>query len=150
MSLQAAQAPSVAVSEFVFRLLATCVEIRAVWSIDHEPEERSLAPRPYRLLVFAGAATLERLRKCEELHAAGIELCVVTNEDAFESAWGPSRVSGSLARSAWRQTSPREAYYDESRWASSADAGAVVRVRRKALLLWQAAAMARAGMRNGV
>ena len=44
-----------------------------------------------------------------------------------------------LARWAWRQISPHESYYDESRWAQH---GSVVRVRRKALLLWQAALVA--------
>lgn len=35
----------------------------------------------------------------------------------------------------WRQTSAREAYYDESRW--SGNDGAVMRVRRKAFLIWE-------------
>ncbi len=64
---------------------------------------------------------------------------MVIDGDVFESAWGPRKLSGSLARWAWRQISPHEAYYDEARWAQ---AGSVVRVRRKALLLWQAALVA--------
>jgi len=53
----------------------------------------------------------------------------------YENAWGVQKLSGSLARWAWRETSANEAYYDVSHWA---DAGAVIRVRRKALLIWRA------------
>jgi hypothetical protein len=138
--LLAAHSPSAGLGPHVFRLLAVCTEIRAVWSIDHAPDaELPLAQPPHRLLAFGGSGTLKRLRKCEALQVEGVELLVASDDDAFESAWGPSRISGSLARWAWRETSPEEAYYDESRWASNADAGAVVRVRRKALLLWRAA-----------
>ena len=63
---------------------------------------------------------------------------VVVDGDGFESAWGPCRLSGSLSRWAWRQISAHEAYYEEARWDERArEAGNVVRVRRKALLLWQ-------------
>jgi hypothetical protein len=140
--LLAAQSPSFSagLSPHVFRLLAVCIDIRSVWSIDHAPDEEAPeAAPPRRLLAFGDRAMLERLRKCEALQPEGVELLVVVDDDAFETAWGASRISGSLARWAWRETSPREAYYDESRWAGGGDAGAVVRVRRKALLLWRAA-----------
>ena len=106
------------------------------------PDQSRLTPARRELLAFADAATLERLRRCEYLHRADIEFLVVVDGDLFESAWGPRKLSGSLARWAWRQISPHEAYYDESRWAQSdADAGAVVRVRRKAFAVWQRAAV---------
>lgn len=115
-------------------VLAVCLDPHAVWSIDHEPDETACA-RPRKLLVFADAGALARLRKCPQPE---LELLVVTDGDYFESAWGP-RLSGSLARWAWRQTSPREAYYDEARWAPTpTSVGEVVRVRRKAFLVWQA------------
>jgi hypothetical protein len=64
---------------------------------------------------------------------------VVTDGDRFENVWGPRKLSGSLARWAWQQVSPDEAYYDESRWADAGgQPGRVVRVRRKATVLWQA------------
>ena len=53
----------------------------------------------------------------------------------------PSKAHGSarrctfLARWAWRQTSANEAFYDEARWAE--DGKTVVRLRRKAQLVWQ-------------
>lgn len=132
--------PASELNAFVLRLLAACLDIRAVWSMDHEPAEGGGALGAHRLLAFGSGATLERLRKCEALQAAGFELCVVTDEDAFESAWGSARRCGSLARSAWRRASAGEAFYDETRWAATGEAGAVVRVRRKALLVWQAGA----------
>ena len=116
-------------------MLASCLDMGPVWSIDHEPEESRAGAAPRRLLAFADAGTLKRLRICTYLHSAQVEFLVVTDGDAFASAWGPSKLSGSLARWAWRQTSADEAFYDESRWAG--EEGAVRRVRRKAFLIWQ-------------
>jgi hypothetical protein len=130
--------PNVEITAFVSRVLASCLDIRAVWSMDHCDAQSRPAPARHELLAFADAATLTRLRKSEHLHRADVELLVVIDGDLFESAWGPRKLSGSLARWAWRQISPHEAYYDESRWSQcDGDAGAVVRVRRKALIVWQ-------------
>jgi len=126
------------ITAFVSSVLASCLDIHAVWSMDHCPAESRPAPLRHELLAFADAATLARLRKSEHLHRADVELLVVVDGDLFESAWGPRKLSGSLARWAWRQISPHEAYYDESRWSQcDGDAGAVVRVRRRAIIVWQ-------------
>ena len=127
-------APPPEVADFLFRILATCLDITSVWSIGHDPEAPGDAPRT--LLAFADKATLQRLRAGEYLHLAHIEFLVVIDGDLFESAWGPCKLSGSLARWAWRQTSSQDAYYDEARWA---EGGGVVRVRRQARLLWERA-----------
>jgi len=123
-------------------LLANFLDIRAVWRIGLDPDAAAAAPARLTLLVFADSPTLQRLHKHEkprfEARFAGLELLVVTDGDLFESAWGSRRVSGSLARCAWRQHTGSEAFYDESRWASDAAAGTVVRVRRKAVLVWRA------------
>lgn len=121
----------------LFRVLSTCLDIVSVWSIDHEPHEVSATLEHRRLLAFGDARTLIRLRASEHLHDSDVDFLVVTDGNSFASAWGPSRLSGSLARWAWRQASRHQAYYDESRWA--ADANAVIRVRRKAFLVWDAA-----------
>jgi hypothetical protein len=119
-------------------VLASCLDIREVWSIDQCVDASQPVAARHELLAFADTATLSRLRKSEHLHRADVELLVVIDGDLFESAWGPRKLSGSLARWAWRQVSPHEAYYDESRWSQAeSDAGGVVRVRRKALLVWQ-------------
>jgi hypothetical protein len=127
------------VTAFVARVLLSCLDVRSVWSMDHCPGEHWTDARQHELLAFADRTTLAHLRKCEDLRCADVELLVVVDGDGFESAWGPRRVSGSLARWSWRQVSAHEAYYDESRWAGRpSDEGSVVRVRRKALLIWQA------------
>jgi hypothetical protein len=114
-------------SELAARLATYCLDIRSVWRLEHA------------LLVFADERTLERLRKTAELHRPDLDVLVVTDGDRFETAWGPCKLSGSLARWAWQQVSPDEAYYDESRWADAlGKPGRVVRVRRKAILLWRA------------
>lgn len=130
-------APST-IADVTSRVLAACLDIRAIWSIGHDPEESSAGASPCRLLAFASAGALQRLRMCEHLHDADVELLVVTNGEDFATAWGPGKLSGSLARWGWRQSSADEAYYDESRWAQRDGGGAVVRVRRKAFLVWQA------------
>ena len=126
------------VLSFIHLVLATCPDIRAVWSLDHEPGGPWSDEGPCRLLAFANASVLKCLQASDDLHRADIEFLVVVDGDEFASAWGPSNLSGSLARWAWRQTATDEAYYDESRWAER-DGGsrAVVRVRRKAFLVWQ-------------
>jgi len=124
---------------FTRRVLAACLDIDAVWSIDHAPAEPWTDAGPCRLLAFASRAVLKRLQACEDLHSAQVELLVVVDGDEFASAWGPLRLSGSLARWAWRQTALDEAFYDESRWAESGGRDrTVVRVRRKAFLVWHA------------
>src|SRR5574340_1218156 len=115
------------ISAYAARLVAYCLDIRSVWLIEHG------------LLLFADERTLERLRKADDLRRPDIEVLVVTDGDCFENVWGPCKLSGSLARWAWQQVSREEAYYDESRWAdASGQSGGVVRVRRKASLLWRA------------
>ena len=124
-------------SAFVSHVLVHGLEIRAVWSVGHA--DGAAAPPRCELLVFADEPTLQSLRKSARLHRADIDLMVVFDGDRFENAWGERRVSGSLARWAWRQVSPELAYYDESKWAErGGEGGSVVRVRRKAILIWQA------------
>lgn len=106
-------------------LLVGFLDIRSIWSIERDCAGVSL-------LVFADHTTLERLHKCPR--APGVNLFVVTDGDSVLAAWSASAPPGSLARWAWRQTSTHEAYYDEARWGT--DPGAVVRVRRRAQLLW--------------
>jgi hypothetical protein len=121
---------------FLARLVERGPGIRAVWSLGN-PDDAA-QPSGRELLAFADRPTLERLRAAEDLHRADVQLLVVVDGDRFENAWGPCRLSGSLARWAWRQVSPAVAYYDESKWAQRhGEAGTVVRVRRKALLVWQ-------------
>jgi hypothetical protein len=131
---RAPAAPPPEVADFLFRILANCLDISSVWSIGHDPEAQCAAART--LLAFADQATLRRLRAGEYLHEAQIEFLVVIDGDLFESAWGPCKLSGSLARWAWRQTTSQDAYYDEARWA---EGGGVVRVRRHARLIWERA-----------
>jgi hypothetical protein len=119
-------------SAFLSRLLVGCLDIQSVWMLDATAGDASGG---HELLIFADHAGLRRLRACDDLRDAGVEMLVVVDGDAFESAWGSA--SGSLGRWAWRQISPEIAYYDESRWAGRDTHGGVVRVRRKASLMWQ-------------
>jgi hypothetical protein len=124
-------------SSFLSRLLLHCLSVRSVWSVGHDRLELQAPHEGRELLVFADGHTLHKLRQNDHLHRADLQLFVVIDGDRFESAWGPQRVSGSLARWAWREIGRDIAYYDESKWADRAgDASAVVRVRRKAFLLW--------------
>jgi hypothetical protein len=121
---------------FLSRLVERCPGIRAIWLLGNCDGEAQASGG--ELLAFADLATLERLRAAEDLHRADVQFLVVVDDDRFENAWGPCRLSGSLARWAWRQVSPGVAYYDESKWAERhGEAGTVVRVRRKALLVWE-------------
>ena len=132
------QAAPPRIAELTHRVLAACLDIRAVWSIDHAPAEPWADAGRCRLLAFGSAAVLARLRKCEQLHSTEVDFLVVLDGDQFAAAWGASAFCGSLARWAWRQTAPGEAYYEEARWAQRAGDNTVVRVRRKAFLVWQA------------
>lgn len=87
--------------------------------------------------MFADEPTLQHLRKALDLHRPDVDVLVVTDGDRFESAWGPRRLSGSLVRWAWRQGLAGEAHYNEARWAGEGNDGTVVRIRRKAILLWE-------------
>jgi hypothetical protein len=124
-------------SALVSSVLARCLDIRAVWSVGHADLTLDTADSVRELLVFADRATLQRLRKSDHLHLAGVELLVVFDGNQFENAWGRRRLSGSLARWAWRQVTDELAYYDESKWADHERDGGVVRVRRKAVLIWR-------------
>jgi hypothetical protein len=118
-------------------VLASCLDVTAVWSVGHELQGQESEGAEIRLLVFGTRQVLERLRKCDGLHDARVPVLVVVDGDAFIAAWGPHGGSGSLASWAWRQVSPVEAFYDESCWSRGAESdGAVARVRRGAFLLW--------------
>lgn len=126
-----------AITGFVHCVLATCPDMGPVWSLGHDPGEPWAHLLQWRLLGFADAAALSRLRASKHLHRADIEFLVVVDGERFASAWGPGDCCGSLAQCAWRQTASNEAHYDESRWAQrNASDRVVVRVRRKAFLLW--------------
>src|SRR5688572_14943270 len=127
------------IAEFVSRLLQCCLDLTHVWLVAKDRPAAAPGPR-WELLAFANAETLRRLRKTDALHTKEIDVMVVTDGDRFENAWGPRQLSGSLARWGWRQAAAGEAYYDEAKWAGSSDDGVVVRVRRKAVLLWSRAA----------
>jgi len=128
-------------SSFLSRLLLHCLNVRSVWSVGHDRLELQAPHEGRELLVFADGHTLQKLRQNDHLHRADLQLLVVVDGDRFESAWGPQRVSGSLARWAWREIARDVAYYDESKWSErEGDGSAVVRVRRKAFLLWSSLA----------
>jgi hypothetical protein len=124
-------------SAFVSRVLARCLDIRALWSIGHADLAQARLDSAGQLLAFADRPTLQALRRSDHLHRADVELLVVFDGNQFENAWGPRRLSGSLARWAWRPVTEELAYYDESRWADHERDGGVVRVRRKAVLIWR-------------
>jgi hypothetical protein len=125
-------AEAVAVSQscesFVRTVLSSCLDIGPVWSIGHQPGQDENLCGGLQLLAFGNAAVLERLRRSDRLHRPDIEFLVVVDGDRFVAAWGEALWSGSLSRWAWRQTAPREAHNVES--------GMVVRVRRRAVLVW--------------
>jgi len=122
---------------FVRTVLSSCLDIGPVWSIGHQPGEDENECGGLRLLAFGSDAVLERLRRSDRLHRPDIEFLVVVDGDRFVAAWGEALWSGSLSRWAWRQTGPREAHYDESRWVHpNVESGMVVRVRRRAVLVW--------------
>lgn len=124
-------------SRLISYLLVSSLDIRSLWSLEHCPGGTTLQPGRPVLLAFADLAALRNLRKQEDPHRGDVELLVVTDGERFQTAWGASRLSGSLARLAWRQVSAHEAYYDEARWAAGGGPGGeVVRIRRKARLLW--------------
>jgi hypothetical protein len=133
-----AERPRVIGPDFMRRLLRHGTDIQAVWSVGHSADSDAGDAAASELLVFADRATLAQLRKRDDLHEPDVTLRVVVDGDLFEPACGGHGLSGSLARWAWREVAPGEAYYDESHWA--AEAGSVVRVRRKAFRLWSRAA----------
>jgi hypothetical protein len=124
------------IAAFIARVLQCCLDVRQVWLVSQD-EAAAAAPR-WELLVFGSSETLKRLRRADNLHRSDIDVLVVTDGEHFENAWGPRQLSGSLARWGWRAASAGEAYYDEAKWAG--EEGAVVRVRRRAALLWSRSA----------
>lgn len=120
---------------YLRRLLRHCLDMQSVWSVGHGAANDAPQARPLALLVFADRATLERLRKCDDLRRPEVDLFVVVDGDRFENVWGEQRLSGSLVRWAWREIAAGQAYYDESRWLEG-EAGCVVRVRCTAYRLW--------------
>jgi|SRR5687767_3508448 hypothetical protein len=127
------------IAQFIPRLLQCCLDMRFVWLLGQdELAVRNCVPR-WELLAFADALTLERLRKADALHREDIDVMVVTDGDAFHNAWGRRRLSGSLVRWSWQQSSSEEAFYSEARWAGPGNEGNVVRVRRRAVLVWSRA-----------
>jgi hypothetical protein len=127
-------------SRFVSSILAHCLDIRAVWLIGHADAAPDAPRKCHAFIVFADARTLHMLRRSDHLHRADVQALVVFDGEQFENAWGPERISGSLARWAWREDGPDLAYYDESKWAQDGEAGNVVRTRMKAVLVWRSAA----------
>jgi hypothetical protein len=123
-------------SRYLCSVLVHCVDIGAVWLVAYADDVTELPAKPYELVVFANASTLHILRRSDQLHHAEVRALIVFNGEQFETAWGRERICGSLARWAWRQEGPDVAYYNEAKWGQSDEAGIVLRVRRKAVLVW--------------
>jgi hypothetical protein len=123
------------ISGFLSSVLDCCLDIRGIWLMGQDDKAGAAVAR-WQLLAFADHATLQRLRKAHDLHRPDIEVLVVTDGERCENAWGECHLAGSLVRWGWREVSEGEAFYNESRWGDNND-GAVVRVRRKALVVWQ-------------
>jgi hypothetical protein len=137
---QAFAAAASPISPFLGLLEAHCPAVRSVWMIGeraasaapHEP-----GPLVWDLLVFADAATLQRLRVATHLHRRDVRLRVVTDGDAYAVAWGDLPGYGSLFQWEWLEASEAEAFYSEAHWREPAHARVVTRTRRKALCLWR-------------
>jgi hypothetical protein len=128
-------------SLFLSSVLVHCLGIRMVWWVHDAGGDAGLPARLRRLVIFADSPTLRILRRSDHLHRADVQALVVFDGDQFENAWGPERVSGSLARWAWRQDAAEVAYYSESNWAQGGrESGIVVRTRKKAVLVWRSQA----------
>ena len=126
------------ISSYLSSMLVQCVDIRAVWSAGCASTDSDLPRELHELFIFADTRTLRILRKSDHLHRADVRALVVFDGEQFETAWGAYRLAGSLARCGWRQVKPDLAYYDEStRTEHGHDAATIVRVRRKATLVWR-------------
>jgi hypothetical protein len=131
------QSPPHEISGFISRIVECCLDIRAIWHIGHDEAGAVSGTPRWELLAFADEPTLRRLRKSADLHTDEIDVLVVIDGDRFENAWGQRRLSGSLVRWGWQQVRPAEAYYNEARWGGQTSDGGIVRIRRKAILVWQ-------------
>jgi hypothetical protein len=128
------------ISGFLGLLEAHCPAVSSVWMIGeragsaapHQP-----GPLVWDLLVFADAATLQRLRVATHLHRRDVRMRVVTDGDAYAVAWGDLPGYGSLFQWEWLQASDAEAFYSEAHWREPVQARVVTRTRRKALCLWR-------------
>ena len=123
-------------SGFLSSVLMHCLDIRTIWSIGHADGVSESPAQIHEFIIFADVPTLHTLRTSNRLHRSDVQALVVFDGEQFENAWGCERISGSLARWAWRQHGPDVAYYNESKWAQGGEDGLVVRVRWKAVLLW--------------
>src|SRR3954471_21552648 len=73
-------------ADFMRRLLRQGMDIQAVWSVGHSAESEADEADATELLVFADRATLDKLRKCDDLHEPEVAIFVVTDGDSFETA----------------------------------------------------------------
>lgn len=129
-----------AIEPFVVALAASCPAIRAVWCIGERADARpepSSGSRAWNLLAFANPRALLQLRSPSALYRPDVRLCVVTDGDRFQRAWGDAPDSGSLMQWDWVETAGGEAFYSEARWSGAGSSRTVERIRRRALCLWR-------------
>ena len=121
----------------VEELLHSCPMIRSIWLIGLPPEESANVPEGTapELIAFADDFALRSLRMAVPIHRRRVKVLVVTDGDAFSSAWGDD-APGSLSRLEWRQTTAGMAYYN----VPSLPAGVTpLRKRRRAVRIWHGA-----------
>lgn len=122
-------------ARYVGKVLSCCPLIRSLWrsGVPAEGGANLGSAFLWDLIAFADMAALQRLRRSADLHRADVRLCVVTDGDHCESAWGALPPHGSLAGAEWQQTSVAEAFYNEL-----ASGVRYRRTRRRAVRLWHA------------
>ena len=123
------------ISCFIGDVLTNCPLLRAIWRVGQLANGKAdLSPTfIWDLIVFGDHRALRRLQETVYLHREDVRLCVVTDGDRFQSAWGTVQ-DGSLARWEWTPANAGEAFYS----ASTAQAGHGDRVRYRAVRLWHA------------
>jgi len=124
-------------SQFVQRLLKSCLDLRSLWLLGDAAAapEREAPALPWEMIGFADERTLSQLRYAEGLHRPDVRLFIVTDNDRFESAWGQP-ASGRLALWEWRLAGANDAFFSQAQWQGSPQERSVERVRRRAVRIW--------------
>lgn len=124
------------ITSFISTLVARCPDLRSIWMIGSRANASWTSTSDWDFIAMGSAESLKYLQRAQHLHRPDVDFLVVTDHDAFCSAWSKPQKCGSLSGWQWTVTSPDHAQYVQSKWVEKEDGSGVKCTKALAVKVW--------------
>jgi predicted nucleotidyltransferase len=127
------------IDTYLEQIVSVAPGVREIWLVGSRANGTARPDSDWDFIVFGDSHTFSQLQAAADLHRIDVDCLVVSDSDAFESAWGSKSKRGSLSKWKWRPDSNGLwAIYEESKWHGAEDGACVKTADRFAVRKWPA------------